>query len=130
MKYKVECFVHTKQDSAEFFTTYRVRQTQAFYTPISFWSPPPLGCYKVNYDGFFFRKLETRAWGKNQNLAFDGAINLYKNAREFLKVKELYDPFGLFSSEWTDQVTGLKNGVTIVHSYGGVCIRRVVYMFR
>ncbi|KAK7829042.1 putative l-gulonolactone oxidase 6, partial [Quercus suber] len=52
-------------------------------------------------------------WGKNRNLAFDGAINKYKNAREFLKVKELYDPFGLFSSAWTDQILGLKNGVTI-----------------
>ena len=64
-------------------------------------------------------------WGKNRNLAFDGAINKYKNAREFLKVKEVYDPFGLFSSAWTDQILGLKNGVTIAKegcALEGLCI--------
>ncbi|XP_050249519.1 probable L-gulonolactone oxidase 6 [Quercus robur] len=64
-------------------------------------------------------------WGKNRNLAFDGTINKYKNAREFLKVKEVYDPFGLFSSAWTDQILGLKNGVTIAKegcALEGLCI--------
>ncbi|PON48463.1 L-gulonolactone oxidase [Trema orientale] len=53
-------------------------------------------------------------WGKNRNVAFEGAFEKYKNGQEFLRVKKFYDPFGLFSSEWTNQVLGLKGGLTIV----------------
>ncbi|KAE7999300.1 hypothetical protein FH972_003745 [Carpinus fangiana] len=52
-------------------------------------------------------------WGKNRNLAFNGATNKYRNAKKFLKVKQVYDPLGLFSSEWTNQVLGLNNGLSI-----------------
>ncbi|KAL2478642.1 putative L-gulonolactone oxidase 6 [Forsythia ovata] len=64
-------------------------------------------------------------WGKNRNLAFDGVINKYKSGIEFLKVKAKYDPLGLFSSSWTDQILGL-NGVETVDKEGcaleGLCI--------
>ncbi|KAF8102685.1 hypothetical protein N665_0197s0046 [Sinapis alba] len=64
-------------------------------------------------------------WGKNRNIAFDDVIRKYKNANAFLKVKERFDPSGLFSTEWTDQILGLKGNVTIVKqgcALEGLCI--------
>ncbi|TXG53546.1 hypothetical protein EZV62_018802 [Acer yangbiense] len=64
-------------------------------------------------------------WGKNRNVVFDGVIKKYKNAGKFFKVKVAYDPLGLFSSEWTDQVLSLKAGVTIDRqgcALEGLCI--------
>ncbi|XP_044501666.1 probable L-gulonolactone oxidase 6 [Mangifera indica] len=64
-------------------------------------------------------------WGKNRNIAFDGAIKKYKNAKKFLKIKEKYDYLGLFSSEWTNQILGLKGEVSIVKdgcALEGLCI--------
>ena len=64
-------------------------------------------------------------WGKNRNIAFDGVIKKYKNANLFLKVKERLDPSGLFSTEWTDQILGLKGNVTVVKqgcALEGLCI--------
>ncbi|XP_049354269.1 probable L-gulonolactone oxidase 6 [Solanum verrucosum] len=73
----------------------------------------------------FFKYGALPHWGKNRNVAFIGAINKYKNVDKFLQVKQSYDHLGLFSSEWTDQVLGLKDGLSIVKegcALEGLCI--------
>jgi L-gulonolactone oxidase len=64
-------------------------------------------------------------WGKNRNIGFVGAIKRHNKANRFLKVKKEYDPKRHFSIDWTDQVLGLKEGVTILKdgcALEGLCI--------
>ncbi|KAL6128499.1 hypothetical protein ACLB2K_071854 [Fragaria x ananassa] len=64
-------------------------------------------------------------WGKNRNIAFDGVMKKYKKGKEFVRVKDVYGPMGLFSSEWSDQVLGIKGELNIVKegcALEGLCI--------
>ncbi|KAG8363118.1 hypothetical protein BUALT_Bualt10G0031700 [Buddleja alternifolia] len=63
--------------------------------------------------------------GKNRNVVFQGAIKKYKNADKFIEIKQMYDPLGLFSSDWTDQILGLRDGLNIMKegcALEGLCI--------
>ncbi|XP_047338315.1 L-gulonolactone oxidase 2-like [Impatiens glandulifera] len=64
-------------------------------------------------------------WAKNRPIAFIDAINKYRNAAAFLAVKQEWDPLGLFSNEWTDQVLKGGDHVSIVKegcALEGLCI--------
>jgi FAD-dependent oxidoreductase len=47
-------------------------------------------------------------WGKNRPIAFIGIASKYPNVGRFVAVKRRFDPQGLFSSEWSDAMLGLR----------------------
>uniref|UniRef100_J3LX06 Uncharacterized protein n=1 Tax=Oryza brachyantha TaxID=4533 RepID=J3LX06_ORYBR len=64
-------------------------------------------------------------WGKNRNSAFAGAVSRYPNAGAFLEVKGRYDPGGVFSSEWSDPVLGVRGSPVVLGdgcAMEGLCV--------
>ncbi|KAJ3676140.1 hypothetical protein LUZ60_003552 [Juncus effusus] len=59
-------------------------------------------------------------WGKNRNVAFQDVIKKYTNSQDFIVVKEHYDPNGLFSSEWSDQILGFQGSVVVLKERCGL----------
>uniref|UniRef100_A0ACD5ZPN8 Uncharacterized protein n=1 Tax=Avena sativa TaxID=4498 RepID=A0ACD5ZPN8_AVESA len=62
-------------------------------------------------------------WGKNRNLAFIGAASKYPGIPQFLRVKEAYDPDGLFSSGWSDMLLGVGGGAPITKDGPGCALQ-------
>ncbi|KAL6593769.1 hypothetical protein ACP70R_048670 [Stipagrostis hirtigluma subsp. patula] len=65
-------------------------------------------------------------WGKNRNVAFAGAARKYPGLPRFLRVKDEYDPDGLFSSDWSDMMLGVGGGAPTREAPGcaleGMCV--------
>lgn len=65
-------------------------------------------------------------WGKNRPIAFLGVWDKYPNLHRFLRVKQRFDPDGLFSSEWSDGILGISPLQVTQQSDGcaleGLCI--------
>lgn len=66
-------------------------------------------------------------WGKNRNIGFlKVREKLGAKGDKFVSVMEKYDPEGLFSSDWTDAVLGLRGKELVISGKGcaleGLCI--------
>lgn len=72
----------------------------------------------------FFKHGARPHWAKNRKIAFHGAAAKYPNVPKFLRVMKKYDPDGLFSSDWSDEI--LRGMVKVEKQDGcaleGLCI--------
>ncbi|GJN09993.1 hypothetical protein PR202_ga28051 [Eleusine coracana subsp. coracana] len=78
----------------------------------------------VDFDLSYYRRRwhcaatsGSRTRGKNRNVTFEGATAKYGGsawAEEFERVRRAYDPEGLFTNEWSNQVLGIGEGVSVV----------------
>ncbi|GJN41406.1 hypothetical protein PR202_gn00778 [Eleusine coracana subsp. coracana] len=63
-------------------------------------------------------------WGKKRNYVFNDTVGKFPKLGEFLDVKARFDPDGIFSSQWSDQVLGI-NGSPVISGPGcaveGLC---------
>ncbi|XP_020592996.1 L-gulonolactone oxidase 3 [Phalaenopsis equestris] len=72
----------------------------------------------------FFKHGARPHWGKNRKVAFFGVQEKYPDQmRKFNAVKQMLDPTGMFSSEWSDEVLlGMRAGKTDGCALEGLCI--------
>ncbi|KAL5664906.1 hypothetical protein ACJX0J_025014, partial [Zea mays] len=69
-------------------------------------------------------------WGKNRNLAFVGAARKYPGLPRFLRVKDAYDPDGLFSSSGSERCGQLRALVLLVeHDVGNEAQEITLYWY-
>ncbi|CAI5530159.1 unnamed protein product [Closterium sp. Naga37s-1] len=61
-------------------------------------------------------------WGKNKDVSFIDVPSKYPHLPRFLKVREAFDPRGLFLNEWAKRVLGLSQQP--VQVYGDQCAMR------
>ncbi|KAL6010777.1 hypothetical protein ACLOJK_001219 [Asimina triloba] len=58
-------------------------------------------------------------WGKNRNFGFVGARAKFGlKGDKFVAAMSRYDPVGLFSSEWTDGMLGLREATVVIDGKG------------
>ncbi|KAH6557131.1 hypothetical protein KP509_1Z132600 [Ceratopteris richardii] len=60
-------------------------------------------------------------WGKNRILAFDDMHRRVRAMEKFMQVKKKFDPFDLFSNEWTDAIFGDGSARTTAQSLNKYC---------
>lgn len=60
-------------------------------------------------------------WGKNRDMAFEDMNTRTLSLEKFLEVRQRFDPWGLFSSEWTDAILGINISSKGVQTFQDHC---------
>lgn len=69
-------------------------------------------------------------WAKNRVFTFDGTIQRAVSLEKFLEAKQRLDPFGFFSSEWSDAVLGTWKWARVQRwrdrcAFDGLCVCKI-----
>lgn len=69
-------------------------------------------------------------WAKNRVFTFDGAAQRAVSLEKFLEAKQKLDPFGFFSSEWSDAVLGTWKWTRVQRwrdrcAFDGLCVCKI-----